>query len=1168
MEVALRGCIQDPGQQGFTFMLDRVAEFMASGPSGYLLLEGEEGAGKSLVAEMLLSARMAGKLDTAVARFPIRRGVHEDDSTLIEVINEHLRLNFRCATAGLKTLDMQVTRDFHVRYPGALRDRRMSAFLQGLALVNGGGILLVLDGVDDGPPDIPGNIRLADFLPAEPPHGVFVVLTYDPASLQPSLAQRVQELKLAGSPHLPISTTDPAYQQLLHQALSMYPAAVAWTSAQREEVLMRANGCLGAVRQLTECVLSGLFPSTSRLPSWGAFYGAFFQALEARVGSEAFQSDYLHFFLLLAANFRPVPLDELSTWGGSANAVTEVLRICPSMFTVVNDWTGPCIGLAHESLRAYLRASHAPAYRDVCRSLAMATVEALLAPEGTPEPESGRYSFPRLYMWAVESRNPSLAEWVARSKGLARTRIHNTNELEARIRFHQKIAVLDTWKDLLKYLVQERGCLDLRDELAWAYSSRGLTYLRMGQFERALIDIGKAIDLFVPMVEQEHQEKLRNGLAAAYNRRSEACRYLGKQEQALADAGEAVRHYKMVVESQGRVELSNLLALAYQNRAVIQRSINLTAARADCDAAIRLYEQQKDTGSRTRQDLASCYHTRGVVCLSQGDLTQALSDSGRAISLFADLVSGGRNELSNDLAAAYNNRGGASHRIGQFEDAVADYGRGIAIRSELVAAGRLDLRNDLALTYTNRAIVVDYLGRREEALADYTAAIDFRFRLVEQEGRVDLAPELAQTHIYRGTTLRTLQRHQEALDDYTRAINIFAVLVDRDERRDLARQLSLAYNSQGLTYLDLGDLQRAAESCSRAISVHAGRSPAELPQELRVDLAVAHNNRGEAYRRMGDFRQAQRDYGYALEVYGQAVAEGNRELRRDLGLTQNNRAQVSLVLEDGSQARDDSTRALEIFIQLIEQEGRGDLVPHLASAYSTRGAALSLLKSFEKGLQDLGRAIDLYKLLIEDSGRIDYYDELALAYRRRAKSLLELGKLQGSGERLAYPRQALEDFTQAVTNYELAVQRDKGGPYQVELVRTQLLRTELHEQVGDHAAALQDATAVVEHFAGQLADGDYSYVRDLLAAFKRRAEVYLASGNQDEALLEYGRLINLCTAATERDPNQDYRGDLAEAYNNRAWTRTSLGQLVEAFQDYARSLDLYRKLVVEEGRLE
>ncbi|MEW6279851.1 MAG: tetratricopeptide repeat protein, partial [Candidatus Eremiobacterota bacterium] len=517
-----------------------------------------------------------------------------------------------------------------------------------------------------------------------------------------------------------------------------------------------------------------------------------------------------------------------------------------------------------------------------------------------------------------------------------------------------------------------------------------------------------------------------------------------------------------------------------------------------------------------------------------------------------DLFSNHHMDVSNELAAAYNNRGAAYHRLGSYEEARSDYTQAIKLRTELLLRGRLDLRNELALTYTNRAIMNQCLQQSQDAILDYTRAIELRHQLVEGEGRLDLAPELAQVHSYRGQVYRALGRLQEAQEDYQRAIAVYTALsVTTRPSRELAR----THDALGVVQLDLNQLEDALLSCNRSLELYAAL-PAS--HEVTLDTAVALNNRGEVQRRLGLYSRARDDFDRALSLY-----EGlDRPPERECAVTRQNRARVHLQLGDLRGALDDSTRAMHTLRAILEQQGRGEVLPHLVAAYATRGTARVRLKELEAGLRDLARAIDLYRFMVEDRDQADFHEDLAGVYRQRSRALLELGKISyDTPDRLYYPRQALEDLNRALQHYDQTLARERNRSVQREMARTRLERSFLHEDLADYPAAVLDASQAAEFHASLGPEG----MADQLECLKRRAEIYLRSGQYEQALSDYLRIASVCREQLGR--GTDLRGDLAEALNNVGWTRTCLGQYQDAFQEYAQALDLYRKLVVEEKQL-
>ncbi len=1091
-----------------------VVDFCNQNPRGCILLEGDRGVGKSLLLDDL--ARSTEELDLALLRAPVRVCAARDGATLVENVNDWLRL-----TTDLKVLELQVLRDLNVRNPGG--GARLAAYLGALALVNERGIILALEGLDQASDG-------ADLeIPGELPHGVYLLCTYSRQHLSELLASRLEQTARRNDTlRLEVKPLPDFLEVWLHER---------WPDAPLAVLLQRSGGHLTALSWLGQSLPT--FREPARLPAYsqldGWFYGPFLQALDE---SWPEQPGRLRQALCALAACTPVvSLEQLAAWGFETELVTFLLASCPPLFRHVKGYAG----LQDEGFRAFLRRD--PAYAPVCLDLS----RRLLARLSGEQPEASVQDFVRLYTWAVESRDRALMEQVSRAKTLNDLRLSLFARLEMQFRFHQKVEVLSCWRSLLAKLA-ELGDISVREELAWAHNSRGLAYLSLGLFHRGLEDIDEAIRWFEQLVEQEKQTHLRNGLAAATNRRSEALRHLHQLGEALAGATRAIEVYGQVTDR----DVSSTLAMAHQNRALIRRSLgDLSGAEKDVDKAIELLtpHAERSTALRLRRDLATAWHTRSGLLLGRGQLAEAVQSAARAIDLLDELRGKEQLDVANELAGAHNNRGAAHHRQGHFEEAHADYSQAIKLRSELVAQGRRDLRNDLASTYTNRAIVSQSLGKLNDALADYEQAVELRTLLVEGESRLDLAPELAQLHIYRGQVLRAQNQMLAARDDYQRAIDVYSSMPGEAPP---SRELALAYNGLALVQLDQGSFDEALHSCREALDLYDRLPPAEVV----TDVAVALNNRGEAYRRLKRYGEARRDFDEAMGIYHDQVQAGGQQPFRELAITRQNLARVKLATSDFAGSMEDSTRALEILLVLLEEQGRAEVLPHLVGAYTTRGIARVRLELLEAGLKDLGRSIDLYKFLIEDREQSIFLDDLGNVYYERAQALLKLGKASyDTPDRMYFPKQALDDYNHALQAYEMApVTEDVRSAS----ARCRVARSRLHEELGDFSSALLDASNAIDYYQTR---GDAG-LNDFLDALKRRAETYLKAGQYELALHDYLRI-----AETVKD-TYDLRGDLAEALNNVAWTRTCLGQYQEAFGDYERSLALYRKLVLEEKRLD
>jgi tetratricopeptide (TPR) repeat protein len=1083
-----------------------VVEFCNQNPRGYILLEGDRGVGKSLLLDGLNA--FIRELDLVLLRCPARACAALDCHTQVEHLNEWLRSR---VPDEFQVLELSVLRDLSWRHPGPAE--RLIAYLGALSLLNQVGLILCLENLDE-----LSEVQARTWtLGGELPHGVYQLLSYARSQLAQPLVGQLEALAREGL-RLQLQSGSPALETYCQHWLSRHcPESL------HSPLTRRAGGQPGALVYLAAA--AELFGGVEQLPACDQAREDWFFAPYLNRISELHRP--LH---LLAACHHPIELAELSLLEVDRASVDRLIASCPPLYSAED----AAVTLADEGFRQFLRRQ--PSYPSACRELCEHLVRQLADRAG----DATVSDFVRLYSTALDSKERALLDQVARLRPLNDKRLALFARLELQGRFHQKVEVLCWWRACLARAA-EQGDISVRDELAWAHSSRGLTYLSLGLAERGLQDIDEAVRWFELLVQREGQSHLANGLAGALNRRSEALRQLSRAAEAMEEANRAIDLYARVSDR----DVGAVLALAHQNRALIHRSQGMLAeAEKDIARATELFTPRAHL-PRLRRELATAWHTRASLQLARQDCQAAVESSTRGITLLLELVHEHQMEVVNELAGAYNNRGAAHYRLSQFEDAMVDYTESIKLRSELVSRGRLELRNDLASTCVNRALVSQAIMKLTDALADFERAISIRTQLVEGENRLDLAGELAQTHIYRGQALRSQNRMLEAQEDYQRAIDVYT----SQSGEPRSRELSQAYSGLALVQLDQEQFEQALESCNRALEMLAD-------PKVFADRAVALNNRGEAYRHLKQYGEARRDFEEALGIYHEMVQSAPQQPMRELAITRQNLARVKLAQGELAGAVEDSTRALEIVLILLEEQGRAEVLPHLVAGYNTRGMARIRLEQLELGLKDLGRAIDLYKFLIEDREQSIFLDDLGEVYHERGQALLKLGRSSyDSPDRLYFPKQALDDYNRALQCFEMAPASEE---VRAASARTRVARSRLQEDLGDFSAALLDASQAIDYYQGR----GPSQMSEFLGALTRRAEIYLRAGQYELALHDYLRICDAC-----RD-SHDLRCELAEATNNVAWTRTCLGQYQEAFEDYKKALALYRQLVLQEKRLD
>jgi tetratricopeptide (TPR) repeat protein len=213
-----------------------------------------------------------------------------------------------------------------------------------------------------------------------------------------------------------------------------------------------------------------------------------------------------------------------------------------------------------------------------------------------------------------------------------------------------------------KALADYSKAIEINSEWALAYNSRGIVYENIGQWEKAIADYSKAI---------ENDPKY----GYAYNNRGIVYCKLGQWDKAIVDCSKAI-------------EIDPKCVLAYSNRGIAYRNLGQwDKAVADCSRAVEIDPQ-----------CALAYNNRGNVYGKLGQWDKALTDYSHAI------------KIDPTSALAYSNRGRAYSNLGQWEQAIADY-------SKLI-----EINPNSAVAYNNRGNAYVKLGHWEQAKADYSKA--------------------------------------------------------------------------------------------------------------------------------------------------------------------------------------------------------------------------------------------------------------------------------------------------------------------------------------------------------------------------------------------------------------------------------------------------------------
>jgi tetratricopeptide (TPR) repeat protein/serine/threonine protein kinase len=475
------------------------------------------------------------------------------------------------------------------------------------------------------------------------------------------------------------------------------------------------------------------------------------------------------------------------------------------------------------------------------------------------------------------------------------------------------------------------GCILNHPDHAHAYACRGLAYIKLGQYDKAVADCSRAVALDPKHVaawfnRARAYEKLgRYDKAAddssraidldpkyvqAWYNRGNAYRDLGQHDKAVADFSKAIdldpeykqawnnrgavysnhlgQHDKAVADFTQAVALDPKYADAWYNRGVAHNKLDQYAkAAADFTRVIDLDPKHADA-----------WHSRGVAYGSLNQYDKAAADFTQAI------------ELDPRLASAWYDRGLACIGLGQYDKAAADFSRAI------------DLNPKHADAWYNRGFVHgEHLGQHPKAIADFTQAIE-------------LNPKLVKAWFGRGLASHNLGQYAEAVDDYSRAI-------------DLDPKYANAWFNRGLVYDRLSQYDKAVADFTQAI-------------ELDPQFARPVYNRGIAYARLGQYDKATDDYETFLKL-----APTNAGVHNSLAW---------LLATSPNAKRLDPDRAVRLARKAVQ------LAPKAGTYWRTLGVAHYRAGDWKAAVAALDKSVEL-------RGGMDASDRLflAMAYRKLGK---------------------------------------------------------------------------------------------------------------------------------------------------------------------------------------
>jgi serine/threonine protein kinase len=352
------------------------------------------------------------------------------------------------------------------------------------------------------------------------------------------------------------------------------------------------------------------------------------------------------------------------------------------------------------------------------------------------------------------------------------------------------------------------------------------------------------------------------------------------------------------------------------------------------------------------------------------------------------------------LVQAYLRSGSCARVLGRLSAALALADRALAVCERAGAPDNRRLGGSYLDTCTSRARTFYALEDYPAALAALERARGMADDLITLDGRADLEAQRADLYLLTGRVLKDAGEPGAATAWLDRAVPLLERLVTHQGQRDLADTLASAYLTRA-RLLSLGDdLVAASLDCARGLELWQELAEDPDRPELASDLAGALALQGALLVQQGRPVDALPWYDQAQALYERLVGPlGQHEYLPGLARTCLGRALAAQNAGDAPQALELSERAVSLLEPLVAG-GRADLVSDLAWAQGIHAHSYLALGQCEAALASLRSAVVLYEELVQGQGRWDLLPALLRACRTETQALADVGRSGTALERL------------------------------------------------------------------------------------------------------------------------------------------------------------------------
>lgn len=279
------------------------------------------------------------------------------------------------------------------------------------------------------------------------------------------------------------------------------------------------------------------------------------------------------------------------------------------------------------------------------------------------------------------------------------------------------------------------------------FNNLGIIYIEQGEYDKALEQYEKAIDIYRRMFGTNHLLT-----AKTYNNISGVYRSQGNYKKALEFLMKAINIYRQEFGTD-----NPSLATTYNNIGLVYYDLG------DYVKALEYYKKDLEINERMQKsdhlDSATAYNNMGLAYYASKDYAKALEYLKKALDIREQVL--GSNHP--DTATTYNNMAGALRAQGDSEDALRYFKKALEIREHVLGSDH----PSTATTYNNIAGIFREMGNYSKALEYYKIDFEIGERVFGRDH-----PNVATIYNNMGLVYHEQKNYSKAQEYYKRALEI------------------------------------------------------------------------------------------------------------------------------------------------------------------------------------------------------------------------------------------------------------------------------------------------------------------------------------------------------------------------------------------------------------